>query len=87
MAHPCARYARPEVRAAQDVVVRVGFRLGQPTMEIGDSGRWDSVPQVGVHRGLVYGRRFLVGESRLEEMVEVRRDDLRVTLRGSPICG
>ena len=48
-----------QVRAAQDVVVRVGFGIGQPTMEVGDARRWNSVSQVGVHRWPVHQLRPL----------------------------
>ena len=33
-----------EICAAQDVVVRAGFGIGQPTVEVGDPRRWNSVP-------------------------------------------
>ena len=69
-----------EICAAQNVLVRVGFGISQPTVEVRDPGHWNPVPQVGVHRRLVYWRRP-PGECRLKEAVEVGGDDLRVTLR------
>ena len=56
VAHPCARYARPRSALLKNVLVRVGFGISQPTVEVRDPGHWNPVPQVGVHRRLVYWR-------------------------------